>query len=87
MKKVAILGASGYTGTELISLVLQHPQMELVAVSSEKYSRMAVQEVFPSFSGALDLTFHALSDGRGLELAEFVFLALPHKKSMGVVPA
>jgi N-acetyl-gamma-glutamyl-phosphate reductase len=87
MTKVAILGASGYTGTELIRLVMKHSQLELVAVSSEKYARMPVQEVFPAFSGVLDLTFHPLLDGGPLESAEYVFLALPHKKAMEVVPA
>ena len=87
MTKVAILGASGYTGTELIRLVLKHSQLELVAVSSEKYAHMPVQEVFPAFSGVLDLTFHPLLDGGPLESAEYVFLALPHKKAMEVVPA
>ena len=53
MKNVAILGASGYTGTELIRLVLQHPQLELVDVSSEKYSRIPVHEVLPAFSDFL----------------------------------
>ena len=87
MTKVAILGASGYTGTELIRLVLKHSQLELVAVSSEKYAHMPVQEVFPAFSGVLDLTFHPLLDGGPLESAEYVFLALPHKKAMEVVPS
>ena len=87
MKKVAILGASGYTGTELIRLVLKHSQLELVAVSSEKYAHIPVQEVFPAFADELDLTFHPLLDGGPLQPAEYVFLALPHKKAMEVVPA
>ena len=62
--------------------MLQHSQLELVAVSSEKYARMPVEEVFPGFSGALDLTFHPLLDGGHLNQAEYVFLALPHKKAM-----
>ena len=87
MNKVAIIGASGYTGIELMRLVLQHSQLELVAVTSEKYARMPVQDVFPAFSSALDLTFHPLSEGERLDAAEYVFLALPHKEAMGVVPA
>ncbi|MDX1777837.1 MAG: N-acetyl-gamma-glutamyl-phosphate reductase, partial [Thermodesulfobacteriota bacterium] len=60
MKKVAILGASGYTGSELMRLVLKHSQLELVAVSSEKFAGMAVETVFPALAGALPLTFNPL---------------------------
>ena len=86
MKKVAILGASGYTGSELMRLVLKHSQLELVAVSSEKFAGMAVETVFPALAGALKLNFHPLSERGPLDEAEYVFLALPHKEAMRVVP-
>jgi N-acetyl-gamma-glutamyl-phosphate reductase len=85
MKKVAILGASGYTGSELMRLILKHSRLELVAVSSEKFSGLPVETVFPALAGALQLTFHPLSEAP-LGEADYVFLALPHKESMGVVP-
>ena len=86
MKKVAILGASGYTGSELMRLVLKHSQLELVAVSSEKYAGMSVETVFPALTGSLTLNFHPLSERGPLDEAEYVFLALPHKEAMEVVP-
>ncbi len=86
MKKVAILGGSGYTGSELMRLVLKHSQLELVAISSEKYAGMAVETVFPALAGSLSLTFHSLSERGPLDPAEYVFVALPHKEAMGVVP-
>src|SRR5213595_3058933 len=44
--KVAVLGASGYTGEELVRLLLRHPQAELVAVTSRQYVGKTVAEVF-----------------------------------------
>jgi N-acetyl-gamma-glutamyl-phosphate reductase len=86
MKKVAILGASGYTGSDLMRLVLKHSQLELVAVSSEKYAGMPVETVFPSLAGSPELLFHPLSERGPLDVAEYVFVALPHKEAMGIVP-
>ena len=86
MVKVAIIGASGYTGCELMRLSVQHPQIELVAVSSEKFAGKAVGEVFPSLGTALTLTFHPLAAQEDLGKADFVFSALPHSQAMDVVP-
>jgi len=86
MIKVAIIGASGYTGCELMRLSVQHPHIELVAVSSEKFSGKAVGEVFPSLGTTVKLTFHALAEQEAMREADFVFSALPHSEAMGVVP-
>lgn len=86
MLKVAIIGASGYTGCELMRLSVQHPQIELVSVSSEKFTGKAVGEVFPSLGDTVKLTFHSLAEQEALREADFVFSALPHSESMGVVP-
>jgi len=86
MVKVAIIGASGYTGCELLRLSVQHPQIELVAVSSEKFAGKAVGEVFPSLGDTVKLTFHPLAEQEAVREADFVFSALPHSESMGVVP-
>ena len=86
MVKVAIIGASGYTGCELIRLSVQHSQIELVSVSSEKFSGKAVGEVFPSLGTTVKLTFHALKEQEAVREADLVFSALPHSEAMGVVP-
>jgi N-acetyl-gamma-glutamyl-phosphate reductase len=86
MIKVAIIGASGYTGLELMRLLSQHPHVELVAVTSEKFSGMKIAEVFPSFLNKIDLAFHSVSERKGISEADFVFVALPHREAMGVVP-
>lgn len=86
MVQVAILGATGYTGCELMRLSLQHHRIKLVAVSSETFSGRPVEQLFPFLGDAAGLTLQALSELDKLGEADFVFSALPHGKSMNVVP-
>lgn len=86
MIKVAVIGASGYTGLELMRLSSQHPQIELIAVSSEKFSGKGVGEVFPSLNSKVQLLFHSISEDKAVGKADFVFVALPHGEAMGVIP-
>jgi len=87
MKKIriAIAGASGYAGAELVRLVALHPHFELVAVTSEKSAGATVASVFPSLTGLVTHTFQALTPGILAERADAVFLALPHTKSLDPV--
>lgn len=80
--KVAVLGASGYSGIELLRLLLRHPHAELVAVTSRTLAGKALSTEFPRFRGvgvADTLTF-SNPDAAGLKAAgaEVAFLALPH---------
>ena len=79
--KVAVVGASGYTGEELVRLLLAHPHVDLVAVTSRHLAGKTLAEVFPRF--AHDKTANALkfSDSDAKQIAGeagLVFLALPH---------
>jgi len=47
--KVAIVGASGYAGEELVRLLLSHPQADLAAVTSRQYAGQTISQVFPGF--------------------------------------
>jgi N-acetyl-gamma-glutamyl-phosphate reductase len=89
MKKirVAIAGASGYAGAELVRLAALHPHFELCAVTSEKSAGVPVASVFPSLAGLVHLSFQALSPECLAEMADAVFLALPHTKSLTPVAA
>jgi N-acetyl-gamma-glutamyl-phosphate reductase len=89
MKKirVAIAGASGYAGAELVRLAALHPYFELVSVTSEKSAGVPVGTVFPSLAGLVPLTFHALAPEAIAQQADAVFLALPHTKSLAPVSA
>ncbi|MEI7910294.1 MAG: N-acetyl-gamma-glutamyl-phosphate reductase [Verrucomicrobiota bacterium] len=79
--KTAIVGASGYTGMELLRLLLVHPQVELVAVTSRQEAGKPLSQVFPRFAKApgAGLTFTE-PDPEAIAAtgAEVAFLALPH---------
>jgi N-acetyl-gamma-glutamyl-phosphate reductase len=89
MKKVriAIAGASGYAGAELVRLAALHPYFDLHAVTSEKSAGTPVAAVFPSLAGLVSLSFQALSPEALAEQTDAVFLALPHTKSLAPVSA
>ena len=80
--KVAVLGASGYSGIELLRILLRHPAVELVGVTSRQSAGKSIAAVFPRFSGvsvADGLKFIAPdADAIAATGAEFAFLALPH---------
>ena len=81
MKKVAIVGASGYSGEELVRLLLNHPQVELTAVTSRQSAGQTVAQVFPKFAShpkSKALRFTEPNAALLAKQAEIVFLALPH---------
>lgn len=87
MVKVGIVGASGYTGVELLRLVAGHPSMELVVATGDTQSGTLARTLYPSLAVAYpDLVFTDFSTDAvdGLDL---VFLGLPHEASMDIVPA
>jgi N-acetyl-gamma-glutamyl-phosphate reductase len=86
MIKVAIFGGSGYTGQELMRLLLSHPEAEVVAATSRRFAGVPVAEVYPAFLGRTDLTYTNDPPEAVADLADFVFLALPHGVSMNIVP-
>ncbi|HMP81108.1 MAG TPA: N-acetyl-gamma-glutamyl-phosphate reductase [Verrucomicrobiota bacterium] len=80
-KKVAIVGASGYSGEELVRLLLNHPQAELVAVTSRQSAGQTLGQVFPKFAShprAKSLRFSEPNSEVLAKQADIVFLALPH---------
>lgn len=83
-KKIAILGASGYTGAELARYIATHPGMEIVALSGERKAGLAMGEVFPHLRhiGLPDLVKIEEIDFSGVDLA---FCALPHATSQAVI--
>ena len=80
-KKVAIVGASGYSGEELVRLLLHHPHVELVAVTSRQYAGQTLGQVFPKFAShpqSQELRFSEPNAAVLATQADVVFLALPH---------
>jgi N-acetyl-gamma-glutamyl-phosphate reductase len=79
--KVGVVGASGYSGEELVRLLLRHPQVELAAVTSRQNAGQTVAEVFPRFAShpaSRSLKFTAPDTAALAGLADIFFLALPH---------
>lgn len=83
--KIAIAGASGYAGGELVRLAAAHPYFEITAVTSEKSAGQAVSDVFPSLKGVVDQRFESLAPDALADRADAIFLALPHTKSQDPV--
>ena len=80
-KRVAVIGASGYSGEELVGLLLRHPHAELTAVTSRQYTGQTLAQVFPKFAGhplSRTLRFSEPKTEVLARQADVVFLALPH---------
>jgi len=86
MLKVAIVGASGYTGLELIRILHRHPGVAVTCLTSEQSAGKRASDVFPSLRGGCDLMLESLDPLQVAEKADIIFTALPHKTAMGVVP-
>ena len=86
MLRVAIAGASGYTGFELVRILSHHPQAELTTITSRQQAGQRLDEIYPAFKGHCELTF-ANTDPEILAAdADLVFTALPHQAAMDIVP-
>jgi N-acetyl-gamma-glutamyl-phosphate reductase len=86
MIRVAIIGASGYTGAESIEIILRHSEAELTYLSALPEECGAVEDVFPRFKGRCDLQIEPLDIGKLSSMADVALCCLPHKVSMGFVP-
>ena len=89
--RVGIIGASGYTGAELMRLVAGHPHLELVVATGDTQAGTRVADLYPSVAAQYpDLVF-AASDTPSVVAAvdglDAVFLGLPHEASMAIAPA
>jgi len=82
--RIAILGASGYTGAELVRLIATHPAMRIVALSADRKAGMAIAAVFP-FLRHLDLPNLLKIDEIDFSNVDLCFCALPHATSQEVV--
>jgi N-acetyl-gamma-glutamyl-phosphate reductase len=84
--RVGVLGASGYTGGELVRLLLGHPQVELGFLGGRESAGRSLGEVHPYLAGspAAVLRIQPVEEARDLDLA---FLALPHGESSTLAPA
>jgi N-acetyl-gamma-glutamyl-phosphate reductase len=85
MAKVSIAGATGYTGIELLRLLIKHPGVEIVTLTAESHAEKNIAEIAPSLKGWVNQTLVKLSPevAKGCDV---LFLALPHTTSMQHMP-
>ena len=83
---IAILGASGYTGAELVRLIATHPQMRVAALSADRKAGMTMAEVFP-FLRHLDLPILTKIEEIDFSKIDLCFCALPHGTTQAVIAA
>ncbi len=86
MTRVAVAGASGYMGAELLRILLGHPKVTLTGATSDRLAGTPLGRAYPHLRGVTDLSFHDLDAGWLADTADVVFLALPHMESQKVVP-
>ncbi|MEO8241023.1 MAG: N-acetyl-gamma-glutamyl-phosphate reductase [bacterium] len=84
--QIAILGASGYTGAELVRLIATHPEMEVAALAADRKAGMTMAEVFP-FLRHLDLPRLQKIEDIDFAQIDLCFCALPHGTSQEVTAA
>lgn len=77
--KVGIVGGSGYTGGELLRLLLRHPKVEVAQVTSDSMAGKPISRAHPNLRKVTDLTFAPHSS---LDPCDLLFLAMPHGRSM-----
>ena len=84
--RVAVAGASGYMGAELLRLLSVHPHITLTGVTSDRLAGEALTKAYPHLRGLSELRFHDLDAEWLASVADVVFLALPHMESQKAVP-
>ena len=86
MKSVGIIGASGYTGHELLKLLRQHKMVDLKVLNSRNYAGQKVRSLYSDFQGEDIYTGYSFDEINEFKL-DLIFLALPHSKSMDAIQA
>src|SRR4051812_44068061 len=87
MIKIAIFGGSGYGGSELLRILLQHPHAEIVFVTANEHAGKAASEVHKNLLGLTDFRFvKAAAELDELAEIDCAFFALPHGQAMDIAP-
>lgn len=84
MIKVGIVGASGYTGVELVRILLRHPEAELTILTSRSYAGKEIAGVFPHLAGLTDRVLEEFDPEKMATECDVVFTALPHGHAVPV---
>lgn len=83
--KVAIIGANGYTGGEMVRLLAGHPSAEITVLTSRQFKGKNITDIFPSLRGILDMPLVEYEPESVARSADIAFLAIPHTQAMPIV--
>jgi N-acetyl-gamma-glutamyl-phosphate reductase len=86
MNSVGIVGASGFTGAELLRLCASHPDLQVAVATGDTQAGTPVAELYPSLAGAYGDLVYSRFDASACDGLDLVFLGLPHGASQAVVP-
>jgi N-acetyl-gamma-glutamyl-phosphate reductase len=86
MSRVAVIGATGYAGAELVRILAGHPDVELTCLTSRQYAGVRFDQIYPSLTGWVNLVCQALDIDALADSTDVVFTALPHKLPMAIIP-
>jgi len=86
MTRVGVVGATGYAGAELVRILSGHPDVELTIITSRQHSGEMFDSIYPSMAGSVNLACEEFAADHICEKADVIFMALPHKLPMELVP-
>ncbi len=86
MTRVGVVGATGYAGAELVRILSGHPDVELTIITSRQYSGEMFDSIYPSMAGSVNLVCEEFVADHVCGNADVIFMALPHKLPMELVP-
>ena len=87
MIRVGIYGGSGYTGLELMRILLRHPEVQVAGLTSRKFKGQPLSDTYPLFEGLTDIAFIDASPAELAAMSDIIFMATPHGEAMAVAPA
>ncbi|MFV9677120.1 MAG: N-acetyl-gamma-glutamyl-phosphate reductase [Methanosarcinales archaeon] len=86
MIRAGIIGGTGYTGIELIRLLVMHPEIDLAVVTSRRYKGEKVSKVYPHLFPFIELEYEDVDTKEIAKRSDVVFVAVPHGTAMDYVP-
>ncbi|HMA67098.1 MAG TPA: N-acetyl-gamma-glutamyl-phosphate reductase [Desulfosalsimonadaceae bacterium] len=86
MIRAGVIGANGYAGAELVRILSGHPKVTLTVLTSRSYAGVAFDRIYPAMTGWVDLVCEEFDYESVCDRTDIVFIALPHKLPMEMVP-
>lgn len=84
--KIAVIGATGYVGTEIVRLLSQHPDVEITALGSKSFAGRKFSEIYPNYKNIIDMELMDIDIDTLCEKSDIFITALPHEASRDIIP-